>query len=676
MVVAVSLPLIGDFFASIAPGYLTFGVGVAFTFTKFLKPEFSFSFASYAHHVGLPAIVFKRLALDDPGQLDLKLLAADAISKFIPLVLLLLWWRFFSKYGKRESFEWVIVFFVLSTFPNTVLIGEALLSPMFGTWVKTETKDIEFAQALYWYVLIIMLMEIRELMLEDERKKPALPIVLEPGWKTKGDKCPDKCLSNEKQDLTLYKPNLKAIDNIVAASSDKQGSSDGQQRSWLSSKSREFLRRQLGQSRTDHEVNAQSKDRVDEPGAKNESGERWLSVSLRSSGIFMRNLFHSSSKVAPSAEIDGAEAKVDHTVELSKPGGSSGKGDAAAGQEQQSTESASIVDVKKPKANHDKVSDHHEWYTVDLDNRSLMEADKAAISPKEVSTAATAVCFALSETQPGCDDQQSKRPPRTEAKPASTGDYHSASESSWPGYDDLKKPWKEGKAANAESSSHSSWPGYDDLKKPWKEGKAANAESSSHSSWPGYDDLKKPPITVSPPLTDWSWPGCKVVAWQVLRLVKCMAKLPITYASSMGFLFALIAFHDKFTLPDLLSDTFEVLGGGTIGLSFTLLGMTFAKNIMEGRGVIPCGAKLLFAGFAARFIAAPIIMYISSEIVNIHGNLLTYAIVQVLVPQGTMAFGLAMYYDFKPCIMGTAIYTQMLVFIPISLGYFAILEAT
>ncbi|CAM6115067.1 unnamed protein product [Calypogeia fissa] len=650
MVVSVSLPLIGDFFASIAPGYLTFGVGVAFTFTKFLKPEFSFAFASYGHHVGLPAIVFKRLALDDPGQLDLKLLGADAISKFIPLVLLLLWWRFFSKYGKRESFEWVIVFFVLSTFPNTVLIGEALLSPMFGTWVKTETKDIEFAQALYWYVLIIMLMEIRELMLEDERKKPALPIVLEPGSKTKGDKCPDKCLSNEKQDLTLYKPNLKAIDNIVAASSDKHGSSDGQQRSWLSSKSREFLRRQLGQSRTDHEVNAQSKDRVDDPGAKDESGERWLSFSLGSLGIFMRNLFHSSSKVAPNAEIDGAEAQIDHTVELSKPGGSSGKDDAAAGQEQQSTESASIVEVKKPKANHDIVSHHHEWYTVDLDNPSLMEADKAAISPKEVSTAATAVSFAFSETQPGCDDQQSKRPPRTEAKPASNGAYHSASESSWPGYDDLKKPWKEGKAANA--------------------------ESSSGSSWPGYDDLKKPPITVSPPLTDWSWPGCKEVAWQVLRLVKRMVKLPITYASSLGFLFALIAFHDKFTLPSFLNETFEVLGSGTIGLSFTLLGMTFAKNIMDGRGIIPCGAKLLFAGFAVRFIAAPIIMYISSEIVHIHGNLLTYAIVQVLVPQGTMAFGLAMYYDFKPCIMGTAIYTQMLVFIPISLGYYAILEAT
>lgn len=131
----------------------------------------------YIFWVGLPALVFRRLALSDPGALDLRLLGSDALSKLMPFALLLLWRRFFSKSGRIESFEWVITFFMLSTLPNTVLIGDAVLNPLFGEEIEKETTSIIFAQCLYWYNVCIVLFEIRELMLEDEKAKNALPTV-------------------------------------------------------------------------------------------------------------------------------------------------------------------------------------------------------------------------------------------------------------------------------------------------------------------------------------------------------------------------------------------------------------------------------------------------------------------------------------------------------------------
>jgi hypothetical protein len=155
----------------------------------------------YIFWVGLPALVFRRLALSDPGQLDLRLLGSDALSKLMPFALLLLWRRFFSRSGRIESFEWVITFFMLSTLPNTVLIGDSVLNPLFGAEIESKTTSIIFAQSLYWYNLCIILFEIRELMLEDEKTKSVLPTVSHQE-KTSAPKLPALDAPKEKEPLT------------------------------------------------------------------------------------------------------------------------------------------------------------------------------------------------------------------------------------------------------------------------------------------------------------------------------------------------------------------------------------------------------------------------------------------------------------------------------------------
>lgn len=166
----ISGALLGKFGASIAPIYFTFLVGVGYCLLDILKLDFVPAISVLIQYVALPGLLFLRLAGTPTDQLDPKLMGADALSKAVPLVVMLVWWRFFSKFGKVESMEWTITFFMLSTLPNTVLIGDQILSPMFTDSVENQTTTIIFAQSLYWYNCVILMMEIREMFIEDEQK--------------------------------------------------------------------------------------------------------------------------------------------------------------------------------------------------------------------------------------------------------------------------------------------------------------------------------------------------------------------------------------------------------------------------------------------------------------------------------------------------------------------------
>jgi auxin efflux carrier family len=163
--------LIGKFAVSIAPIYFTFALGARYYFLNILTMDHIPAISVLIQYVSLPALLFLRLATNDPSQLDLKLLGADGLSKLIPLIILLLWWKFFSKFGKIESLEWVITFWMLATLPNTVLIGDQILSPMFTIPVGAQTTTIIFAQSLYWYNCVILMMEIREVFIEEQQAK-------------------------------------------------------------------------------------------------------------------------------------------------------------------------------------------------------------------------------------------------------------------------------------------------------------------------------------------------------------------------------------------------------------------------------------------------------------------------------------------------------------------------
>ncbi|CAK9255448.1 unnamed protein product [Sphagnum jensenii] len=124
----------------------------------------------------IPVYVFHVLAFNDPYTLSLRILAADFLSKAVPLCMLCVWAVVPSSLysstkqeevaARRRKFDWAISFFMLATLPNTVIVEIPLLQPMYGKIAIQGSICIISAQCLFWYNVCIVLFEVRAAQLQ------------------------------------------------------------------------------------------------------------------------------------------------------------------------------------------------------------------------------------------------------------------------------------------------------------------------------------------------------------------------------------------------------------------------------------------------------------------------------------------------------------------------------
>ncbi|CAN5952573.1 unnamed protein product [Sphagnum jensenii] len=120
----------------------------------------------------IPVYVFHVLAFNDPYTLSLRILAADFLSKAVPLCMLCVWAVVPSSLysstkqeevaARRRKFDWAISFFMLATLPNTVIVEIPLLQPMYGKIAIQGSICIISAQCLFWYNVCIVLFEVQQ----------------------------------------------------------------------------------------------------------------------------------------------------------------------------------------------------------------------------------------------------------------------------------------------------------------------------------------------------------------------------------------------------------------------------------------------------------------------------------------------------------------------------------
>ncbi|BBN10627.1 auxin efflux carrier family protein [Marchantia polymorpha subsp. ruderalis] len=151
----------------IIPVYVLVIVGYVLTRFEIIEPVHSPGISKWVSTLGVPMYVFHLLAFNDPYQTSMRLVGADVLSKALVLIGGCLWWRF----CKCGSIEGVIGFFMLATLPNTVLIGDALLVPLYGEGAYTQVVTIIFLQSLVWYNLCICLYELRVVLLEEKQNQ-------------------------------------------------------------------------------------------------------------------------------------------------------------------------------------------------------------------------------------------------------------------------------------------------------------------------------------------------------------------------------------------------------------------------------------------------------------------------------------------------------------------------
>lgn len=151
-----------DLVQHILPFYIILFIAYGLAKKEIISKVHAPGLARWTSLVGIPIYVGKMLAFNDPYEINLRLVGADAMQKTIVLIIAVIWWRF-SKHGNIDG---VITFFMLATLSNLVLVGPALFISLHGDSSKVSIATLIILQCALWYNLCIVLFETRIVLKE------------------------------------------------------------------------------------------------------------------------------------------------------------------------------------------------------------------------------------------------------------------------------------------------------------------------------------------------------------------------------------------------------------------------------------------------------------------------------------------------------------------------------
>lgn len=122
-------------------------------------------------------------------------------------------------------------------------------------------------------------------------------------------------------------------------------------------------------------------------------------------------------------------------------------------------------------------------------------------------------------------------------------------------------------------------------------------------------------------------------------------------------------------MPTIVEKSISILSDAGLGMAMFSLGLFMALQ----PSIIACGNSAAVASMAVRFLAGPAVTAAASAAVGLRGTLLKVAIVQAALPQGIVPFVFAKEYNVHPEILSTAVIFGMLIALPITLAYYALL---
>ncbi|KAG6398294.1 hypothetical protein SASPL_139750 [Salvia splendens] len=123
---------------------------------KLFTPDQCSGINKFVANFSIPLLSFKVISSNNPYKMNLKLVSADFLQKFLALIIL----AAIAKIRSRGSLSWVITGLSLSTLPNTLILGLPLIEAMYGKEASTLLAQIVVLQSLIWYNLLLVLFEI------------------------------------------------------------------------------------------------------------------------------------------------------------------------------------------------------------------------------------------------------------------------------------------------------------------------------------------------------------------------------------------------------------------------------------------------------------------------------------------------------------------------------------
>ncbi|KAL2620937.1 hypothetical protein R1flu_001142 [Riccia fluitans] len=146
---------------------------------------------------------------------------------------------------------------------------------------------------------------------------------------------------------------------------------------------------------------------------------------------------------------------------------------------------------------------------------------------------------------------------------------------------------------------------------------------------------------------------------------------PLLYTSTIGFVYSLFAFRYGWEMPYTIRQSIELIAKGAIAISVVTMALTWHAS---GKVVAACGYKRMFYGWIIRFLVGPVIMVLASFAFGLKGIAFEFSVLQSSLPVGLVSFVLAKEYNLDVEVFSTAVITQLVIFLPIVVIYYFILQ--
>ncbi|XP_072970292.1 auxin efflux carrier component 5-like [Typha angustifolia] len=144
---------------AMAPLYVALGLGYgSVRWWKIFTPEQCDAINRFVAYFALPFFTFEFTLHTDPFTMNYQVIAADAVSKMIIVLVLAAW----AKCSSKGSYGWSITSFSLVTLTNSLVVGVPLVSAMYGRWAQDLVVQLSVVQAIVWLTLLLFVLELRK----------------------------------------------------------------------------------------------------------------------------------------------------------------------------------------------------------------------------------------------------------------------------------------------------------------------------------------------------------------------------------------------------------------------------------------------------------------------------------------------------------------------------------
>lgn len=134
---------------------------------RIFPPEQCDAVNRFVCYFSLPMFVVEFTTHVDPFQMNYRFIGADAISKVVIVLVLVVW----GKCSRKGSFRWAITSFSLSTLTNTLVVGVPLIEAMYGESAVNLVVQASVVQAIFWLTFLLFVLEFRSSLVTENDDK-------------------------------------------------------------------------------------------------------------------------------------------------------------------------------------------------------------------------------------------------------------------------------------------------------------------------------------------------------------------------------------------------------------------------------------------------------------------------------------------------------------------------